>query len=303
MKTIGIITNIDRDADYCYTKKVTQSIINHGGTALITDADSPVESLGGICCSEDHFLKECEAIICLGGDGTFLKVAQKVYDKAIPILGINLGNLGFLTEVDKTEIDQAVKLLIENKFEIEERMMLQATIFRKDREPVTDTAFNDVVITRGAVSRIVHIKAYINDIFVDSFPGDGLIVSSPTGSTAYSLSSGGPIVSPDTEMMLLTPICPHILYSRSIVVKADSTVKAIVHKEFNHNALVALDGERSYEIKGGDVVEINKSPYKIKLINIKSRNFFSILRKKIYYRGESLKEDEVQQTCQDIRIN
>lgn len=300
MKTIGIIANVDRDTDYTYTKKLTESIINHGGTVLITDADSPVESLGGICCSKEYFLESCEAIICLGGDGTFLRVAQKVYDKAIPILGINLGNLGFLTEVDRTEIDQAVELLIENKFQIEERMMLQATVFRKNQEPVTDIALNDVVITRGAVSRIIHIKAYINDIFVDSFPGDGLIISSPTGSTAYSLSAGGPIVSPDTEMMLITPICPHILYSRSIVVKEDSAVKAIVNEDFQHNALVALDGERGYEIKGGDIVEIKKSPYKIKLINIKSRNFFSILRKKIYYRGESLKKDEVQQTCQDI---
>ncbi len=297
MKKIGIIANIDRDADYSYTKKLTESIIGQGGTALITDENSPVKSLGGICCSEEEFLNKCEAIVCLGGDGTFLRVAQKVYDKDIPILGINLGNLGFLTEIDRTEIEQAVKLLIENKFQIEERMMLQATVFRKDKEPVTDTAFNDVVITRGAVSRIIHIKAYINDAFIDSFPGDGVIISSPTGSTAYSLSAGGPIVDPDTELMLITPICPHILYSRSIVVKADSVIKAIPDEDFQHNAIVALDGERSYEIRGGDLVQVIQSPYKIKLINIKSRNFFSILRKKIYYRGESLKKDEIQQTC------
>lgn len=303
MKTIGIITNVDRDVDFTYTKLLAGSIIKHGGKVMMTDELSKKAGIGRQCGGEGGVFDRSELVVCLGGDGTFLKAARKVYMKGLPILGINLGNLGFLTEVDKNDIDIAVEQIFNNKYEIEERMMLEAAIYRKDAEPVYDIALNDAVITRGAISRIIHIKAYINDVFVDSFPGDGLIVSSPTGSTAYSLSAGGPIVEPDTDLILITPICPHILYSRSFVTKADSIVKAVVDEDFHHNAIVALDGQEGHEIRGGDKVEIRKSPYRIKLVKMNSRHFFNILRTKIYYRGESLKRDEIQQACKNIGID
>ncbi len=300
MKTIGIITNVDRDADFTYTKILADSIVKQGGRAMMTDELSQKAGIGEQCGDENGVISRSELVVCLGGDGTFLKVARKVYMKELPILGINLGNLGFLTEVDRNNIDFAIEQLFDNRYVIEERMMLEAAINRKDKAPVYETALNDAVITRGAISRIIHVKTYINDVFVDSFPGDGLIISSPTGSTAYSLSAGGPIVEPDTNLILITPICPHILYSRSFVTKADSVVKAVVDEDFNHNAMVTLDGQEGHEIGGGDIVEIRKSPYSIKLIKMNSRNFFNILRTKIYYRGESLKKDEIQQTCKNI---
>ena len=303
MKKIGIITNVDRDADFTYTKLLAYSIVKWGGSVMMTDELSEKAGAGERCGDEDGVISRSDMLVCLGGDGTFLKVARKVYKKGLPILGINLGNLGFLTEVDRNDIHLAIEQLFSGKFKIEERMMLEAAILRKGEAPVYDIALNDAVITRGAVSRIVHVKAYVNDIFVDSFPGDGLIVSSPTGSTAYSLSAGGPIVEPDTNLMLITPICPHILYSRSFVINADSVVKAVVDEDFHHNAIVSLDGQEGHEIRGGDIVEIRKSPYTIKLIQINSRNFFNILRTKIYYRGESLKKDEIQQACKNIGID
>lgn len=294
METIGIITNVDRDADFTYTKLLADSIVKRGGRVMMTDELSEKAGIGERCGDEEGVISHSELVVCLGGDGTFLKVARKVYMKELPILGINLGNLGFLTEVDRNDIDLAIDQLFNNKYKIEERMMLEAAICRKGEAPVYDIALNDAVITRGAVSRIIHVKTYINDVFVDSFPGDGLIVSSPTGSTAYSLSAGGPIVDPDTDLLLITPICPHILYSRSFVTNANSVVRAVVNEDFHHNAMVALDGQEGHEIRGGDIVEIKKSPYSIKLVRMNSRNFFNILRTKIYYRGESLKRDEIQ---------
>ncbi len=300
MKNIGIITNVDRDIDFKYTKLLADSIVKRGGRVMMTDESSEKTDIGEECGDVDGVISSCELVVCLGGDGTFLKVARKVYKKELPILGINLGNLGFLTEVDRNDIDFAVEQLFNNNYVIEERMMLEAVIYRKGEAPVYDIALNDAVITRGAISRIIHIKTYINEVFVDSFPGDGLIVSSPTGSTAYSLSAGGPIVEPDTNLILITPICPHILYSRSFVTKADSVVRAVVDEDFHHNAIVALDGQEGHEIRGGDIVEVRKSPYSIKLVKMNSRNFFNILRTKIYYRGESLKKDEIQQACKNI---
>lgn len=296
MKKIGIITNIDRDTEFKYTRQLAESIEKRGGSALMPDKLAKEAGVGTSCGEEDGIFDESEVIVCLGGDGTFLKAARRLYTRDIPILGINLGNLGFLTEVDRNEIDQAIGQLFSGMYEIEKRMMLDTTIYRKDAEPEHDFALNDVVIARGAVSRILHVKAYINDVFVDSFPGDGLIISSPTGSTAYSLSAGGPIVEPETDLMLITPICPHILYSRSFVTKPDSVIGAVIGEDYQHSAMVTCDGREDHEIKGGDKVEVKKSPFSIKLIKMKSRNFFNVLRTKIYYRGESLKKDEIQQT-------
>lgn len=300
MNKIGIITNSGRDNGYKNTIFLAESIMKRGRTAVMSDELAKHTGIGEPCGDEDDVIKRCDLVICLGGDGTFLKAARKVHGKDLPMLGINLGNLGFLTEVDRDNIDNAVEKIFNNEYEIEKRMMLDAVIYRKNAEPLRDIALNDVVIARGAVSRILNVKTYINDIFVDTFPGDGLIVSSPTGSTAYSLSAGGPIVEPDTDLLLITPICPHILYSRSFVAKPDSIVKAIVDEEYRYGAMVTLDGQEGYEIRGGDMVEIKKSSHSIKLVKINPRNFFNILRTKIYYRGEYLKKDEVQQACQNI---
>jgi NAD+ kinase len=296
MKKIGIITNLDKDSDLSYTCLLADSIKRHGGTALMSDELSAASGTGVPCGSEEEMIDNCDLVVCLGGDGTLLKAARKIYMKQLPIMGINLGNLGYLTEADRSNIDPAIRQLFEGKYEIEERIMLEAVITRQNSGVIRDVAINDVVITRGAVSRILHVKAYINDMFVDTFPGDGLIISSPTGSTAYSLSAGGPIVEPDTDLMIVTPICPHILYTRSFITKADSVVRAVVAEELEHHAMVSLDGREGYDIMNGDTVDVSKSQHTIKLVKFGRFNFFNILRSKIYYRGESLKKDEVQQT-------
>ena len=297
MKNIGVIVNTDRDVDLKYTRILDSSICEAGANTVVLSEVADKLNLDN--CNiikksrQSEILKDAEFLISLGGDGTFLKTARAVYKKDLPILGINLGSLGFLTEVEKNEIKDAVNCLITGKYIIEERMMLESAIIRDNKIIDRDTALNDIVISRGALSRILRVKTYINDVFVDMFPGDGLIVSSPTGSTAYSLAVGGPIVEPDIDLIIVSPICPHILYSRSFITAGDRKVRAVIDESYTHKAMVTVDGQKGYEIRGGDIIEVKKSIHTIKLIRINPRNFYNILRSKIYFRGESLKNNEV----------
>ncbi len=293
MKNIGIIVNKDKDKTLEYTTTLVKSICRKGGNALLKPSVAETVGNGGMGVEEDEMLDKADLIICLGGDGTFLRVARKVYKKGLPILGINLGNLGFLTEVDKKDISKAVDCILEGRYRIEERMMLEASIIKKGEPVEKDVALNDVVVSRGAFPRVLNLKAYINNQFLDCFPSDGIIISTPTGSTAYSLSAGGPIIDPDTELILLTPICPHILYSRSFVTKSESIIKIELDESSGYNAMVTVDGQIGFEIAGGDSIEVRKSSYTVKFVSISSRNFFGILRTKINDRGEKLRENEV----------
>ncbi len=293
MQKIGVVSNREKDEGFAYAKVLADALIKTGKELLLPP--ELAEALG-----EDYrrFGKEdvfanCDMVVCLGGDGTFLKAAGMAYYRELPILGINLGSLGFLTEIDKDGIEDAVRELAKGNFRIEERMALKAVISRGDGTKVTDVALNDAVISRGAFSRILHIEIYINDILVDTFPGDGLIVSSPTGSTAYSLSAGGPIVEPDAKLIILTPICPHIMHSRSYITAADRTIKILVEKESQNEAMLTLDGQRGYRLGERDIIEVKKAEKPIRLIRIYSRNFYDILRNKIYDRAKDLRENEI----------
>lgn len=293
MNTIGVVTNRDRDIDLKYTKILAKCILDNGGTLKVTTDLANELEVNNPCIGEDEVFNEAEVIICLGGDGTFLKAARMAQLKNKPLLGINLGNLGFLTEVEKSEIHRATERIITDNFEIENRMMLEASIFSGGKLIASDLALNDVVISRGALSRILHLKTYINNEYVDSFPGDGLIISSPTGSTAYSLAAGGPIVEPDIDLVIVTPICPHILYSRSFITAGNRVVRVEVAENHSHDAMVTIDGQMGYEIKGGDYIEIKKAEKFVKMIRMNRKNFFNVLRTKFYNRGECIRKDEI----------
>lgn len=293
MKTIGVIPNKDRDPGLNMTRALIDTILKLGGSVAVTAETAYELGMVNMGRELEEVLGNSDIITCLGGDGTFLSVARKIYRRDVPILGINLGNLGFLAEVDRNEMNTAVARILQGDYTVENRMTLETVITRGETVIGMDVALNDIVVSRGALSRILHIKTYINNVFVDSFPGDGLIVASPTGSTAYSLSAGGPIVEPDIDLMIVTPICPHILYSRSFITAGDRTVKAFVDEKYEHTAMVTVDGQEGYEVRGGDIIEVRKAPYSVKLVKLGTRNFFNILRSKIYYRGENLKKDEI----------
>lgn len=288
MIKIGVFTNKDKDKGFEYTKILLDSIKRNGAEAVFDESVFESEAESG---RNDVYtdMYEADVMVCLGGDGTFLKAARKLFGKETPILGINLGNLGFLSEVDKKDIDSAIKRVVEGDFRIEKRMLLETAIIRENNIIARDIVLNDVVISRGAISRILHLKTYINNAFVDLYPGDGLIVSTPTGSTAYSLSAGGPLVEPDGELIIATPICPHLLYSRSFITTGDRVVKVDIAEECDHIAMVTVDGQNGYEVRGGDSIETKKSSNYLRMVRIDSRNFFDVLRGKIYDRGEKIR--------------
>ncbi|TYQ15794.1 UNVERIFIED_CONTAM: NAD+ kinase [Acetivibrio alkalicellulosi] len=293
MIKFGVVVNQQKDIDCKFTGILLNSIKKNKADYFLCDEAASHLGIEPKNIDEDTVINMADVIVCLGGDGSFLKTARMLFEKNTPIVGINLGSLGFLADVDKNNIDNAVKLLVNGQYEIEKRMLLETTIIRNNSIIAKDIVLNDVVISRGALSRILHLRTYINDKFMDMFPGDGLIIATPTGSTAYSLSAGGPIVEPDAELIVVTPICPHLLYSRSFISTGNRVIKVIVDENYCHEAMVTVDGQNGYEIRGGDFIITNRSSRFISTIKISNANFFEILRGKIHDRGERISKNEV----------
>lgn len=281
MKRIGVITNKEKDSDFTYSRLLVDSIRKHGGQAIIPS--ELAEALG-----EDNAVAKidglCDALVTVGGDGTFLKASLKAYKNDIPIMGINLGTVGFLTDVEKNDIDHAMSQLIQQEAKIEERMMLEAEITREGQLFYKDYALNDVVVSRGGCTRIMHMEAYADDHLINIYRGDGLIVATPTGSTAYSMSAGGPIVEPESQLLLLTPICSHILYAKSIVIAPHKKIKILVDGNYCNDGVVTLDGQKVYRITGSDEITVRRAERPLKMIKVTPKNFYDILRNKIYDR-------------------
>ncbi|MDI3546720.1 MAG: kinase [Halanaerobiales bacterium] len=228
--------------------------------------------------------KRVDLIIIFGGDGTFLHTAHHFFGSNIPLLGINIGRLGFLTEIEINELDEALNYLLEEKYQVEKRMILSSKVLSKGREVYRSQALNDVVIHRGAKSRLIKIELYINDEIVNSYRADGLIVATPTGSTAYSLSAGGPIVNPQIRAIIITPICPHTLYIRPMVISDREKLKIVVKSEDMQSEdimKVTADGRSDYALSSGDEIQIAASSQEILIIKLPERTFYTILHKKM----------------------
>jgi NAD+ kinase len=285
MKKIGVITNREKDVGLSYTSQLVESIKRYGGQAVLP-AIAGLPGMEGIDSEVEEIRDKCDMIICLGGDGTFLRTARIAYMSQLPMLGINLGSLGFLTDVEKGEIDKSVENILSNNYSIEERIMLSAKLYKDGKLAAQDVAINDIVISRGGIPRILHLSTYIDNNLIEMFPGDGIVVATPTGSTAYSLSAGGPIVEPTSGLIIITPICPHILSSRALIASDQRKIKICVSPGFEHKALVTVDGQKNLEITGGDHLEIEKTKSTVKILRVNSKNFFTVLRSKIYERKE-----------------
>lgn len=221
-----------------------------------------------------------DMIIALGGDGTILSVARLVGDLGVPILGVNLGGLGFITEVSLDEIYTTLEDLFKGDYTFEERLMLTAHIHRKGGRIADYNVLNEVVINKGALAKIIDLDTYINKYYVTTFKADGLILATPTGSTAYSLSAGGPIIYPTLQSFVITPICPHTLTNRPIVLPDDFLVEIILKSE-SGDVFLTLDGQVGLSLMHEDIVEVKKSEGKIKLISSPKRDYFKILRTKL----------------------
>jgi len=278
MNTIGIIINLEKPEVLKITRQIVDWLEDHGKKVLVTAAGSTPVKI--ISCSEKELAEQADCVIVLGGDGTLLSCARTIGVLGKPIFGVNLGQLGFLTEIELPDLTPALERLISGEFRIEERMMIQAEVFRNGEIICNFYCLNDAVITKGAFARLIRLEISVNNEYVDTYPADGLIISTPTGSTAYSLSAGGPLVAPNLELMIVTPICPHTLYSRSVVVDKDSEVKVKIHVT-QAEVMLTLDGQSGIQLMPHDQIVVRKAPFTAKFLKLNQRNFYEILRQKL----------------------
>ena len=278
-----IITNTVKDPTLSVSRKICRYLEDKGRHCTVHRADSRI---GDSCHYTDPGLipKETECIIVLGGDGTVLQAARDILRTGIPLLGINLGTLGYLAEVDKGQLYQALDQLISGSFEIEERMMLRGRVYREDRLIGEDYALNDIVIGRNGALRVIRFMNYVNQYFLNSFDADGIILSTPTGSTGYSLSAGGPIVSPNASLIIMTPIAPHTLNTRSIILPPTDTVTVEIgegRKTKMERGLASFDGNAQIEMITGDRIVIEKAETCTRIVKLSNRSFVEVLRQKM----------------------
>jgi NAD+ kinase len=276
---LGIIPNLTKDKDL----NVTRSMLNwfqNKNIELLLESDI-AEKLDciNIGCSRDKMYTCSDVIIVLGGDGTLLNIARQSAKYNIPLFGINLGHLGFLAEAEISDMYISLEKIIKGDYLIEKRMMLETFIDHSEDETKELLALNDICITRGLIPRLIGFSIFINDTFFEMYSADGIVVSSPTGSTAYSLSAGGPIVSPELKVMIITLICPHTLHNRPIVISDKDEVRIEISEE-NSEVVLSLDGQDSYKLNPSSVVKVRSSNFVTNLVKLKQRSFFDVLKKK-----------------------
>ena len=241
-------------------------------------AENSAKTIGENGISFEQMCKECDFLVSLGGDGTLLSLVRRSYKYNKPVLGINAGNLGFLADVRIEDVENFLTQLKNGDCRVDERMMIRGTITKGNGEEVSFYAFNDVIATRDVVSKMATIDAYIDDDIFNRYSGDGLIISTPTGSTAYNLAAGGAVMYPLIKAFIMTPICPHSLKQRSLVMPADFTIKIKTPKD---KLLIVIDGQDSYELHGDEELSIRGAKKSTKLLHRKERNYFCVLRDKL----------------------
>ena len=225
-------------------------------------------------------LAKADILVCFGGDGTILHAAKDAEAYKVPILGVNMGSVGFMAELEHSELSQLSKLPA-GKYSVEERMMLDVRAIRGGKTVFHDVALNDAVVTKGAVARVVDLEVYGDRVLISEFAGDGVIVSTPTGSTAYSMSAGGPIVEPTAQSILFTPICAHALQAKSFVLDAQRLVTVRMGANSRKSAYLSVDGGRAFKLLPTDQVEISKSQRQTRLVKLTGRSFYALLNQKL----------------------
>ncbi|NTW05857.1 MAG: NAD(+)/NADH kinase [Peptococcaceae bacterium] len=279
-RKIGIMANLGKAGLEDLIKNVCNCLVDNNIEILAQT--SLKDKIGNIIQEVplEKMLEEIECLLVFGGDGTILNSGRHAAASGVPLLGINLGRLGFLSEVDVPNIQLGLESIISKDYHIEERMMIEAAVVREGREIARHIALNDAVITKGAFARLIYLELRVSGEPVGTYPADGLIVSTPTGSTAYSLSAGGPVVTPDLDLMLITPICTHALWARPIVVSPSSIIEIELVASMEE-VMLTMDGQQGLQLKKHDRVIITQAPYKVKFIKLESRNFFRVLKQKM----------------------
>lgn len=278
MKKIGIICKLNRKEPQDILKELLPWLRQRGCEVFVDQNSAAPLNIRGY--DRNEIPSHAEVVLVLGGDGTMLSVIRLVAGAGIPVLGINLGSLGFLTEVNKDEIYSTIEEMLSGGCILEERLMLKTTLRRGAQVIDQVSVLNDVVINKGALARIIDLEVSVDQSYVTTYKADGLIISTPTGSTAYSLSAGGPILYPTIENIVLTPICSHTLTNRPIVL-SDKVSIVIKLRSSSEDVFLTLDGQVGCALKTGDVIEVGKADYKASLLVAGGTGYFDVLRKKL----------------------
>lgn len=282
MDRFCIIVNVEKDQDFHITNQIKKYLKKHNKIyyLAVNEISANYREQGFISPSE--LPQDIQCAIILGGDGTMILAANELVHRNIPIIGVNLGTLGFLTEIEKENIYDTLDALIADKYQIEARMMIEGTLYNRTGSGYTGLALNDIVINRRDSSGLITTKILINGEHVNTYTGDGVIVSTPTGSTGYNLSAGGPTAMPNSKIMIITPICPHTFNNRSMVVTSQDRIEIEICDQKRKNEVVAtFDGKERIELAAGDKIEIYKSIRETQLVRVKKSSFFDLLRTKI----------------------
>ena len=280
MKHIGLIPNPIKDPHFTLSRKISNYLIDLGATVYTDQTYKGLAPDNVNILPLEKIYDICECLIAIGGDGTLLRIAQPASLADKPILGINYGKIGYMAELEFHEINQLDHLL-NNNFKIEERAMLQVSVVRDGKIIFESIALNDAVISSSAITRLIDMEVTANGHDIATYSADGLIVSTPTGSTGYSLSAGGPVLEPTGDALILTPVCPHTLGTRPIVFASDSTIEIQLIQLIDKDAHLTVDGYQRLPLRGGDIVKTFRSKRITKLIKIKNLNFYRILNHKL----------------------
>jgi NAD+ kinase len=278
----GIVGKVIREKDTQIVIRLFEWMEKEGITFLVEN--SLIEKIGNGKFSDKgidslELVKKSDMILVLGGDGGILSTAKIVGKEMVPILGVNTGKLGFLAEIDINELIDNIKILLEKKFHIEKRMILVATT-TPDNSNKKIYGLNDIVINKGSYSRTIILEIFIENKYFNTYTADGVIIATPTGSTAYSLSAGGPILSPDLDGIIINPICPHSLAERPVVISANSAISIKLKSDIDHVDIFS-DGQIGFNLKLGQILEVRKGDYTVNLVHCSKKSFYDILRTKL----------------------
>ncbi len=280
-KDIGLVPNWHKQNTELVVEKIVK-FFKQRGIKLEIANEEDADFYSSVSLSEQlkDWFGRLGLIIVVGGDGTILRVARDLADWDVPVLGINLGHKGFLAEIEVEQMERFLQYVATGDYSCQERMMLEAWLCRGDEELAYYLALNDIVVARGPFSRNIKVDTFINDDFMESYFGDGVIVSTPTGSTAYSLSAGGPIVNPSMELFVITPICPHSLYNRSVIVDGSDTMKLRVDSR-HVQVVLTVDGQVRFSLEDDDQIMIRRAKEKVKMICFHDHSFYRLLHQKL----------------------
>jgi len=279
--TVGIFPNTKKQTVGSVLGWLVQYLKERGVRVLLPEDAAAAMDYPDLGCARETIKDKIALGITLGGDGTLINAAREVAPAGVPVCGINMGQLGFLTGVELPDLGKAVDSLIRGDYLIDERLMLDSVVVRDGRELFAASAVNDIVVTKGGFSRLIRLQVYVDGELTARYPADGLIVATSTGSTGYSLSAGGPVVNPNLKVILLTPICPHSLHARSMVVSEKEEIK-ITMQATHDDIVLTADGQTVYHLRPEDAVIVRQSPYRAQFIRFNGQSYSQTLRTKLW---------------------